>query len=96
LILILNFPSLWLFNSESFFYNFCKTTPDFSVSTKAKTGPVLHRSKVYSLIVPPELPIIQTTPAPELVPAAGDALRASPTAGTADDRRQSHSEREEK
>ncbi|MBN2400827.1 MAG: hypothetical protein JXN64_00360 [Spirochaetes bacterium] len=48
------------------------------------------------MIVPPELPIIQTTLAPEHVPAASDALHASPTAGTADDRRQSLSEREEK
>jgi len=40
--------------------------------------------------------MVQTTLAPDPVPAASDALHASPTAGTADDRRQSHSEREEK
>jgi hypothetical protein len=70
--------------------------PGFSGFPKEKAGSVLNRSKVYSLIVPPELPMIQTTLAPERVPAASDALHATLAAGTADDRRQGLSEGEGK
>jgi hypothetical protein len=61
--------------SEAGYYNFYKTTPVFSDPQAQESGPAWRRPKVNSLIVPPELPIIQTTPAPELVPAASDAPR---------------------
>jgi len=54
-----------------------------------------HRPKVYSLIVPPGLPIIQTTLAPDYS-GSQRCLPTSPTAGTAGDRGQNRDNKEEK